>query len=626
MAVRLAIPRFPTLVGKFLLIAAGLLNLSAKEVASPAEPNELQAFPAQLYTWGWSQPLAWETVPWSMQSRLAEAADRDLEVIWWTERLGLFDQSQDLAIPLEQGQVDPTTLNIVRMPGDAGSITSLVADIQGGKPQVRLQDGWLEMSLTSDLEAQEFQSFSYRPRGPLGKPQSFLFARPLACRPQWQMEVELPSSASTSPVMGSPTPSSPEDIAVEIHFELSAHGLEEPTVHRLIYRLLPAGSAEPAEVQVRENAEVVIPLLLQPRVNRLKLDLAAAAERLPQGEDNVISDVSVVVRARRGATARLRWRRPRLISQRPQAQDLLAAFLAHSIQSRETYGLAQGIGGTYSRDHQPFLSAFLPPFNTAYALLLKSYRSPAEWVAGVQAVRGLVAYHLGMLAPETPAESTPNVEPLDQRTRILQVATALLQNRAYGADLLAFEAGTAGGWETSAQLAVWDILLANGLALGGVGVAPPTAAPLPTASSPPTPETRWISWLWAQDRTGPDLLAALRDRRVFFGDPEGWEGTLDLRLTDASGRREYGRMGGKMKVAEAQAFLHLEGRFQGPSQVRIIQGLMRPGRSVRYLRQEAVADPSQPVPLETREACFVRVEVWNGKALAVCSNPLLIYR
>lgn len=621
MAIRLAVPRPPVFVRKFLWISVGILSLQAREVAFPSAGEEIHAFPAQLYTRGWSQPLAREAVPWSMQSRLAEAAAQGLEVVWWTEHLELFHQRQDLEVPLEQGQVDPTTLNIVRMPGGFDTITSLVAYIQGGKPQVRLQGGWLEMSLTSDLEAQEFQSFSYKPRSLLGKPQSSLFARPLACRPQWQMEVELLPGSSPP---GSPTPLSLEDVSFEIHFELSAHGLEEPTFHRLIYRLLPAGSAEAEGVQARENAEVVIPLLLQPRVNRLKLDLAAAAEQLPQGEDNVISDVSVTVRARRGATASLRWRRPRLISQRPQPQELLAAFLKHSLQARQIYGLAQGVGGLYSRDPQPFLSAFLPPFNTAYAILSEIHRTPTEWVASVHAVRGMVAYHLGASPWATPGESPPSMEPLDRRTKALQLATVLLQNQAYGADLLAFKAAAADDWEASAQLAVWDILLANGLALGGIGVAPPTEASLEPLPSSPASEARWISWLWARDATIPELLAALRNRRVCFGDPQGGWDPFDLWLTDASGRTEYGRMGEQMVVPQQQAFLRLKPASRFRNQVRILQGLMRPGRSVRYLQRGVVRDPSQPVPLETREDCFVRVEVWDGEALVACSNPLLI--
>lgn len=638
MAVRLAAPKLSTLASWFLLIAIGISSLNVGEALALSEAEEIQAFPTQLCTWGWSQPLTEGTVPWSMQSRLAEAAAQGLEVVWWTDRLELFDQSQDLLIPLDRGQVDPTTLNIVRMPGDAEAITSLVAQVQGGQPQARLQDGWLEMSLTSDLESQEFQSFSYRPRSALGKPQSCLFARPLACRPQWQMEVELSPPTPAYSGQRSLPPPSIEDIAFEIRFELSAHGWEEPTFHRLTYRLLPEGSAESREVQVKGNAEVVIPLLLQPRVKRLTLDLAEAAERLPQGEDNVISDIVVTVRARRGATASLRWRRPRLISRRPQARDLLAAFLEHSLESRQTYGLQQGMGGLYNRDRQPLLSAFLPPFNTAYALLAEGRWTPATWVDGVHAVRGLVAYHLGtplLSLLEAQAGNFPSGEPLDQRGRILRLATSLLGNRAYGADLLALEVGASGEWNVLAQLEVWDILLANGLEIGGIGVTPPTGAPLPAEAvmlpagqespllPPPVSETRWTSWLWAREKTVPELLAALRDRRVFFGDSREWRGSLDLRLTDAAGR-EYGRMGGKMVVPEDQAFLHLDLRLRGRFQVKIIQGLIQPGRSVRYLRREAVRDPSQPVPLETRQDSFGRVEVWDGQTLVVCSNPLWI--
>lgn len=637
MAVRLAVPKLSTLASRFLLIAMGIFGLNVGEALAEAE--EIQAFPTQLCTWGWSQPLTEGTVPWSMQSRLAEAAAQGLEVVWWTDRLELFDQSQDLTIPLDRGQVDPTTLNIVRMPGDADAITSLVAQIQGGQPQARLQDGWLKMSLTSDLEAREFQSFSYRPRSILGKPQSCLFARPLTCRPQWQMEVEVELSppAPYSERRSLPPPS-PGDIAFEIGFELSAHGWEEPTFHRLTYRLLPSGSTEPGEVQVKGNAEVVIPLLLQPRLNRLTLDLAAAAERLPQGEDNVISDIVVTVRARRGATATLRWRRPRLISRQPQAQGLLAAFLEHSLESRQTYGLQQGMGGLYSRDRQPLLSAFFPPFKTAYALLAEGRWTPTAWVDGVHAVRGLVAYHLGtplLSPPQAQGRNVPDGELLDQRTGVLRLATSLLQNRVYGADLLAFDARAPGDWEASAQLEIWDILLANGLEIGGIGVTPPTGAPLPAEavalpeggerplSPSPASETRWISWLLAREKTVPELLAALRDRRIFFGDPKEWQGSLALRLTDAAGR-EYGRMGGKMVVPETHAFLHLDLGSWGRRQVRLIQGLMQPGRSVRYLRREAVRDPSQPVLLETQQDSFVRVEVWSGEALVVCSNPLWI--
>jgi hypothetical protein len=313
----------------------------------------------------------------------------------------------------------------------------------------------------------------------------------------------------------------------------------------------------------------------------------------------------------------------------------------------------------YGQGRDPRLSAFLPPTRTVEPTFLADRLAPAAWVAGVHEARGLVAYHPGSAEvgslvsglvgsrrsnqPTSPPAHQPTSPPpaksSDQRSKALSLATALLQTRAYGADLLAFEGGVPGELELPTQLAVWDVLLANGLVMGGVGVSRPTGVVIPSDGEATLGKQReqglrsrgagkpvFISWLWARDKTAPGLLASLRDRRVFFGELGRWKGSCDLRLTDRLGRKEYGRMGQEVKGIRENVFLHLDLDPPRGAEVWVIQGLLRPGRSVHYVRREVVVDPTRAVLLDTRQACFVRVEVWDDTGPMVCSNPLIIHK
>jgi hypothetical protein len=338
-----------------------------------------------------------------------------------------------------------------------------------------------------------------------------------------------------------------------------------------------------------------------------ELPVTADAERVyPNGDDNSLSQVSLGVRARNGATVRA------LFDTYEIHHDIALqgqGLLAEQVHILERYDQVTNLVGTEVSYHSPHLNAFcdgLPELLDYDAVDQSTYAETA--VAQAHAQGCLVSYN-------HPAGTIggPVQPPDEQETRSLELALELLDNAAWGADLLEVGYLARGGLDLEHHLRTWDRLTANGLFLCGNGTSDAHGREWAMRTN------HLMSWVWSGGEDAPSLLSGLRDCRVYFGDIYLWDGDLDLVV-------EGTHMGGDVSVLKGEVNLEVILTPVPDGEVRLVQGIIQPGLDVEYVRNGEVINPGSQVISDTTRSSFVRIEVWRDQTPIVFSNPIRIIR
>ena len=257
-------------------------------------------------------------------------------------------------------------------------------------------------------------------------------------------------------------------------------------------------------------------------------DDVIAAFPLTDALDNSVYDISVGVEARNGATATALFDDFEIIHQHAgapllEAQLQILARLAADVDSVVHH---QGIEVSYFNPHLNEYS--LTPTLFDYDVMLaqsgladedgqinkaaaEAYLTPL-FVDAVHARGGLVswAHPFGVSGQGgTPPEN---------------IRDNLLSTRAYGADML--EVGyPLRSAPLEDYLWVWDQLAINGLIMIGVGVSD-THLGHPGDWTERT--NNYVSWVHAHDTGRDSLIEGMRRGRVFFGDINDFDGSLEI--------------------------------------------------------------------------------------------------
>ncbi len=405
-----------------------------------------------------------------------------------------------------------------------------------------------------------------------------------------------------------------------VEVELSEHVLDGELVTPHV-RFVIGAEGEPE----REGLRYRVPIAVPPgewQLCRLPLTAAVAAG-FPEffARDNSLRQIYFGVEARRGARASVLFDDFRILQEHRGSETYAAQrevldevgattpYLVH-LQGSEISYVQTHINefslDTRLPDYDRHTRAIEELHRDIPAAARKSFRHEISRraIEDIHARGGLASYnHMFGATPGGAAED-------EQRELVLE---RLVSSRVIGADLLEVGYRHRGGHSLEDHLWVWDQLAAHGIFVVGTGVSDSHGL-----GQNPERANNMISWIYAATPTKPDLIEGMRRGRVFFGDPDLFDGTLDL--VTARGAR----MGSIVVTQAREAVVGVE-----------IEGL-RPGYVVsavgaregpRELRSEGSSLRRNVTVALDRAIEILRIEVRDASGRAVAlSNPLTFVR
>jgi hypothetical protein len=587
-----------------LAAALGTLAGCAAHGGGAVQPNARGEIPVavQLHVHGHSHHNSPER-PGSTSWHSDYAKSSGYDVLWWSDHTRLLDQQNAFVLPLGNASLDDSSLGIRMSAGPRGRVGYLAPLVTGGSPTARLRRNALEVALTAP-EDSAWSRFTYSPRESetrRRRVRGFLLARPIWSEPVIDVRAALEGSGA--------------DAHAIILVPLAWHRIGGASIHQSLLFRLHAGEGEPV-VHVDPPRTVEVDLFLPEGKGPLAIPLLEYARLLPEGDDNTVTDLSIGVEARHGATIAATFSGVRLRSVAPGPGGIWSHLEELAARNGRAFGLAEYLGGESNRTAL-HMNAFLPDSADVFPTLWPM--PPPEGfadslVARVHAVGGLVSFNhmFGVgIGPVVKAEA-------ELSRRAAAVAESLLAVRLYGADLIEVGYLQRGGADLEHHLWVWDYLTAHGLFVPGTGVTDAHGN-----EYGPSMRNPFITWAWSRSVSRRDLVDALRAGRAAFGDPYAFGGALDFTVDGTP-------MGGTLECAADTATLRAEVRGAPErSEVRLMQGLIDSApdhESVDYVARGTLVDASRPIVLDTRRPSFVRLEIWRGTQPLAFSNPVILLK
>jgi len=243
-------------------------------------------------------------------------------------------------------------------------------------------------------------------------------------------------------------------------------------------------------------------------------------------------------------------------------------------------------------------------------------------IADIHARGGITSYN----HPYGVGFGTDLLSPAEQDRRLANLGVTVLNNNAFDNDLIEVGYPSRSGVDLAHHVALWDVCSRNALFLTGNGTTDDHDA-IDWLNS----YLNWVTSTWTASRAEPDLLAALRAGRAWFGSLSGFRGSLDL-LADGSCPM------GSVSVSSlpARRLLVMATDLPAGGSLRVVQGVVdyagtatpRPSnREVATYPAAALATGSVELSVDTSTSSYVRTEVLDSTGSVVgLSNPIWLLR
>lgn len=239
-------------------------------------------------------------------------------------------------------------------------------------------------------------------------------------------------------------------------------------------------------------------------------------------------------------------------------------------------------------------------------------------IADIHARGGITSYN----HPFGVGFGTVLLSSAEQDRRLANLGVTLLNNKALDNDLIEVGYPSRSGVDLAHHVALWDVCSRNALFLTGNGTTDDHDA-IDWLNS----YLNWVTSAWAASQAEPDLLAALRAGRAWFGSLSGFRGSLDLL---ADGSCPMGSV--SVSTLPARRLLVMATDLPAGGSLRVVQGVVdyagtatpRPSnRQIGSYPAAALATGSVELSVDTSTSSYVRTEVLDSTGSVVgLSNPI----
>ncbi len=590
------------------------LPLGAATVStSTSRLADLQCYLVQMHLHGHSNHNG-NILPASMESQFAEARRHGFDVLWWTDHEMLFKGFEnDIVVDLERAAFNSDSSLVVFSNKGTRGLTRLAVETSPVGTHLDLVDGGMEIRVESKPGVREPSRLTLSLASERGKVHLIGFCRPVTSGLRLR---------SRSRVRGLG-----EDTRVRFLFGFSWHPGGR---HHAIIDLVPG---EGSGYRVINDTTVVQEIPIGDKFADIEIDLEAALASLPNGDDNTLSSCSIEIAARNGKRIDMVIESLRIISTKPEGENQFGVVQKLARRYEETHGVRQYIGvevGQLHTPREPHMNAFLPTSSMSYEYsYIRDGVTREEWIQTVHSAGGIVCanhpFGAALRKKHLSSERIPSgvsARELSGKRGLVnenffrRVAEPIVHGGAWGADLLEVGYLLRGPGSLSDHLRLWDLALANGVALVGIGTSDSHGG----IWGPDMEPNPFASWVWSQSNSSGDLLESMRSGRVVFGDPFLWKSRLVFGVGDAL-------MGDTLFVdegVEATGWIYMEPR-QEDIKIRLVQVEIQETEEPNVIRLEDVENTRAGFTIMADRPCFARIEVYDeNNAPLAFTNPVYL--
>jgi hypothetical protein len=530
-----------------------------------------------------------------MESHASEAARNGFDAVWWTDHMELFETLDDIRIDFSAAAVDQDGEAVIFGARQGRHLSLLKVDRPDAGVDTRIEGASLVVEVAAEARAADYRSVRLTPASRLGRVHTIEFCRPISSG--LTIDAYLDAEGLC------------EDTGVAFSFEFSWHPEGR---HRARFEGVAGEAGAPVAT---DDTTVVGQFTLPPPAGRetegrarpVSIDLERALGLLAHGSDNTLSSFRLEISARNGKSISVRIDSLVIRSRRPAGAAQYATVDSLSRAYGEQFGLRSYVGAETGKIHtpqSPHMNGYLPPASRSSDTLFIDWRLPREqWVSRIHDAGGVVSFNHPFGASRNPrgrrdggedyenaSDDAAGIEP----PRVLaatrapaseeefwEVATPLLDGRGLGADLLEVGYIYRGIGSLEDHLRLWDLALANGVPLVGIGTSDSHGG----VWGPDMVPNPFGTWVWAGTPDAADLIKALKRGHAAFGDPFGFKSDFVFTAGDSKGREAM--MGDTLVAARASEVSMRVGFEPAPGEVRVeaVEVKMSPERELRATRR-----------------------------------------
>lgn len=545
----------------------------------------------QMHIHGWSNHNGAQQ-PGSLQYHNWQADSVGVDVLWWAEHHGLFEQDT-LVISFNGASVNPVSLDIENIPyTGAGEINRWQCMNKQGNSSAAFSNDTLFMLHTSAALAVS-DTFSYSPMSVVGLVKDIAFSKPMVSKPvlEFQMNSLIPDTTNAK---------------IKIVFRLSWHYRQQTGQDIITFEFVPGGTALNFSSNNVDSVLVKYPLINGWQT--ISMDLWEAASILDHGTDNTLSEMELQLISKQGGSIIAGMQDFLLIPIHHQTDSIIFGEKTVLDDYSATHQTHNILGVEYSGFQH--LNAYFPKSENNHQIFEgKIYGNVTNWVNKVHLKGGLVSFN-HMFGTDWTLDSDSI-----QNYRSDTAALHILGNQAYGSDILEVGYFKRGGSDFARHLSTWDKITANGLYLYGNGVSDAHG-------------NEWMyednlfhTYIWAADSSDYELLAALSLGKMFFGNQKLFKGELYYTLANL----EMGDRG-FINQNNVQPAVHLSPAPPG-CKIKLTQILLNSTlQPLTYLHNETLIDTTNMVVLDMSQPSFIRIGVYDANdAPLAFGQPIVIF-
>jgi hypothetical protein len=556
-------------------------------------PKNQRFYTAQMHIHGYSNHNGSQS-PGSIQWHTKFADSTKTDIIWWTDHRATFEQEILFTFNFTNGIYDSINNVIYGLAGNEVNPTKWIGDKNGGKVRAIMTTDTLSLSDNQNSTSMLYSSFV--PRGSKGMLRGMQrLCRPITSKPIFSFNL------STNNISNS----NDKKLIFEVY--LSYHFYNKATQQKLSYNFVD--DQTPFSYELIDSCNLKINYPIHAGNNFIQLKIENDAQLLKNGKDNTIQDVKIILETKDGNKVLAKFSHFQLSSAIPQDSINYKKMGINIDEYKTDYKVHQIIGTEITIDNKEttHLNGYLPDTSNQSSMYvdvpelnITSITIPEVHTAG------------GLVSLNHPFGTGFKVNYENQNYRTDTMAQYLLNNLAFGCDIIEVGYLKRGDVDISHHIKLWDILTANKLYMYGNGVGDIHGGDWIKNS------VNFNSYIWAKDSTATNLIEGLKKGRFAFGDDRIYDGKFMF----AVGKSLMGdRTVAKYLTAPLQIDIT---DIPSNAIVKLTQGLIQPGLVVNYIYNDSIIDWRNPPCLDISQPNFVRITMYIEDVPFFFSNPIVL--